>query len=339
MTAIWFNFELEDVERRRRLFEGEIFVYDRLPSVLNFVSFSRGMLEAALSPHDPRFVHESLTPVELAPLLGRLKPEFTHHREAQRLAICILAELGVDVDDCHVDVPKLRTAFPVGHLTKGIAYAFPAHRDSWYGAPQAQINWWLPIYPLNADNTMAFYPRCFSTAVANDSHLFNYYRRNVERKDVAEFVDEDPRVQPSALALQPDEPEFRLLPAVGGLIVFSAVQLHATFTTPASLSRYSIDFRTVSRRDVECGRGAPNFDSSCIGTALRDFRRAADSAAIPEELARKLDPGGPAAGEIALFDPDVHAEPRDNRTSRRPKSPRATSRPTAGRAARPPRYS
>jgi len=304
MTAIWFNRVVrDDEERRARLYAGEIFVYDHLRSVDEFAGFTREMVEAALAPHDARHVHEALTPAELAPMLGRLKPAFTHHAEGRRLVTRILDELGVDLDDCHMDVPKLRTAYPSGHLTKGIAYAFPGHRDTWYGGPQAQINWWLPIYPLVADNCMAFYPRYFSKAVTNDSDRFNYYRRNVERKDVTKFVNEDPRIQPSAMGLDDDEPEFRLLPDVGGLILFSGAQLHATVSSPSSLSRYSVDFRTVSRSDVERGAGAANIDTRCTGTALRDFRRARDGASIGEDLARLLDPVGPAQGEVAVFVP------------------------------------
>jgi hypothetical protein len=306
MTAVWFNRAVrDDEERRARVYAGEIFVYDRLRSVAEFASFTREMVEAALAPHDPRHVHEALTPAELAPLLGRLKPTFTHHTEARRLVTRILEELGTDLDDCHLDVPKLRTAYPAGHLTKGIAYAFPGHRDTWYGGPQAQSNWWLPIYPLMPDNAMAFYPRYFSKPAANDSERFNYYRRNVERIDAAKFVNEDPRVQPSAIDMGPDEPEFRLLPEVGGLIVFSGVQLHATVSAPTSLSRYSVDFRTVSRRDVERGQGAPNVDARCTGTALRDFRRSSDATPMPEELVRRLDPIGPAQDELAVFKPSA----------------------------------
>jgi hypothetical protein len=152
---------------------------------------------------------------------------------------------------------------------------------------------------------MAFYPRYFSTAVANDSDRFNYYRRNVERRDVTKFVEDDPRVQPSAIGLGPQEPEVRLLPDVGGIIIFSGAQLHATVSSPTALSRYSVDFRTVSRRDVEHGLGAANVDARCIGTALRDFRRASDTAPMPEALARLLDPIGPSPDELAVFKPEA----------------------------------
>jgi hypothetical protein len=303
MTPVWFNRALGDEERRMRLHAGEIFVYDRLRSVEEFAAFTREMVETTLAPHDPRHIHEVLSPHELAPVLARLKPSFTHHPGAHRLLTSILEELGIDLDDCHFDVPKLRTAYPTVHLTKGIAYAFGGHRDTWYGSPQAQINWWFPIYPLAADNAMAFYPRYFNKVVANDSERFNYYRRNVERRDLAQFVDEDPRINPAATGLGADEPEFRLLPEVGGIIVFSGSQLHATASSSTSLSRYSVDFRTVSRLDIERGLGAVNVDAHCTGTALRDFRRSRDGTPIPEEYARMLDPVGPGDDELAVFKP------------------------------------
>lgn len=306
MTAIWFNRTVKDDEERRTMIHGgDIFVYDQLRSVERFAAFTREIVEAALAPYDPRRVHEALTPLELAPLLGQLKPRFTHHPEARRLLNGILEELGVDLDDCHCDVPKLRTSYPAGHLTKGIAYAFPGHRDTWYGAPQAQVNWWFPIYPLTAVNTMAFYPRYFAKPVVNDSVEFNYYRRNVERRDVAQFIDKDPRIQPSAIGLDAEEPEFRLLPEVGGVILFSGAQLHATVSSPTSASRYSVDFRTVHRTDIERGMQAPNVDARCTGTALRDFRRGSDAAPMPEKLVLLLDPKGPAQGEIAVFKPEA----------------------------------
>jgi hypothetical protein len=307
MIAIWTNHQATDQERRQSLYRGEIFVYDRLRSVEQFASFARDMIEKAFSPHDPERIHDVLDPWELASRLGKLKPAFTHHSEAWRLMSGVLEELGCDLNDIHCDVPKLRTAYPVGHLTKGIAYAFPPHRDTWYAAPQAQINRWLPLYPLAADNVMAFYPRYFNKAVDNDSDRFNYYRRNTERLNADKFVTEDPRAQPAARGLTAEEPEIRLLPNVGGIILFSGGQLHCTVPNTSNRSRYSIDFRTVSRTDILADRGAPSLDVRCTGTALRDFRRASDRAAMPEELALRLDQSGPGEGEMTVFVP-----PTDN---------------------------
>jgi hypothetical protein len=306
MTAIWLNRATTDAERRAALHNGQIFVYESLRAVGRFVSFARELIQQAFAPHDPERIHEILEPAELASVLGKLKPAFTHHPDAWRLMTDVLEELGCDLQDIHCDVPKLRTAYPVGHLTKGIAYAFPPHRDTWYAAPQAQINWWLPLYPLQPDNAMAFYPHYFDRPIENDSAEFNYYRRNRERVDAHRFVAEDPRAQPAA-RLPEDEPQFRLLPMTGGIILFSGSQLHRTVPNTSQRSRYSIDFRTVSKSDIVEGRGAPALDVHCTGTALRDFRRAVDRASMSEELALHLDPAGPGAGEILVFDPALHS--------------------------------
>jgi hypothetical protein len=93
----------------------------------------------------------------------------------------------------------------------------------------------------------------------------------------------------------------------GGIILFSGSQLHRTVPNTSQRSRYSIDFRTVSKSDIVEGRGAPALDVHCTGTALRDFRRAVDRASMSEELALHLDPAGPGAGEILVFDPALHS--------------------------------
>ena len=88
----------------------------------------------------------------------KLKPQFIHHPDCKRLIPQIMAEHGVDLDKLYFDVPRLRSAYPSHFLSSGIAYAFHPHRDTWYSAPMCQLNWWLPIYPLEPDNAMGFYP-------------------------------------------------------------------------------------------------------------------------------------------------------------------------------------
>jgi hypothetical protein len=70
----------------------------------------------------------------------------------------------------------------------------------------------------------------------------------------------------------------------GGTLVFSAAHLHSTVPNTTDKTRFSIDFRTVNIDDLIEGVGAPNVDSACTGTTLRDFLRASDLAPLPEEL-------------------------------------------------------
>ena len=72
------------------------------------------------------------------------------------------------------------------------------------------------------------------------------------------------------------DPQVRVVPEVGGVMLFSGNQLHSTVPNTSGLTRFSIDFRTVDIDDVQSRREAPNFDSECTGTSLRDFLRAGD---------------------------------------------------------------
>ena len=186
-----------------------------------------------------------------------------------------------------------------GYLTAGVGYAHHPHRDTWYSAPMSQINWWLPIYDLDSGSSMAFHPRYWSKPVKNESSTFNYYEWNsVGRRSAAQFIKEDTRKQPHALEPLELEPDVRIVPKAGGSILFSAAQLHSTIPNTTQRARYSIDFRTVNYADVVEGRGAPNIDSACTGTSLRDFMRGSDLERFPEEIVAKYDTGNPVAGEL-----------------------------------------
>ena len=87
--------------------------------------------------------------------------------------------------------------------------------------------------------------------------------------------------------------------------MFSAANLHSTVPNTAGLSRYSIDFRTVNMDDVKTKGGAPNIDSACTGTSLRDFMRARDLERMPEEVAALYDTGDQARHGEVVFRPEL----------------------------------
>ena len=168
-----------------------------------------------------------------------------------------MSEQGVALDKLYFDVPRLRSAYPSHFLSSGIAYAFHPHRDTWYSAPMCQINWWIPAYQLETNNSMGFYPRYFDESVKNNSQIYNYYEWNTaNRASAAQHVKQDTREQPKPQQ-ELDPLTIRYLPPPGGVIVFSGAQLHETVPNTTDLARYSIDFRTVHFDDVIAGRGAP----------------------------------------------------------------------------------
>jgi hypothetical protein len=259
---------------------------------------ARGLIEEAFRPLDPLTLHETLPVEQCVETLAVLKPKFIHHPESKELIRGMLAEVGCDLDKTYFDVPRMRTAFPGDYLKSGIAYAFHPHRDTWYSAPFCQINWWMPIYPLNPENCMAFHPRYWGQPVRNGSSQYNYDKWNREsRRNAAQHIKTDTRVQPKPEEPIEMDPQVRLVCDVGGVFLFSAAHLHSTVPNTSGKARYSIDFRTVHLDDVRAQSGAPNVDSACTGTTMRDYLRGTDLTRIPD-------------GALAFYDDGALAQPK-----------------------------
>jgi hypothetical protein len=281
---IYVDSKITDDLRRRKLYQGSIFVYAPCPSALKLCQLARELIEEAFRPLDPLTLHETLPAERCVETLAVLKPRFIHHPESKELIQGMLAELGCDLEKTYFDVPRMRTAFVGDYLKSGIAYAFHPHRDTWYSAPFCQINWWMPIYPLDPENCMAFHPRYWGQPVRNGSSQYNYDQWNREsRHNAAQHVKADTRVQPKPEEPIEMDPQVRLVCDVGGVFLFSAAHLHSTVPNTSARTRYSIDFRTVHLDDVWAQSGAPNVDSACTGTTMRDYLRGTDLSHIPDE--------------------------------------------------------
>lgn len=281
---IFCDFKADDAMRREELFRGSIFLYSPSPAAVKFCEFARELIEAAFAPYDPRTVHQKLEVERCVEILAELKPGFIHHPRSKELIRELLSERGCDLEKTYFDVPRLRTAYPANYLASGIAYAFHPHRDTWYSAPLCQINWWMPVYQLNSENCMAFHPRYWSQPVKNGSSQYNYAKWNREsRQNAAQHIKTDTRVQPKPEEPLELDPQVRLVCDVGGIFLFSAAQLHSTVPNTSGEARYSIDFRTVHLNEVWAKTGAPNIDSECTGTTMRDYLRGTDLSHIPDE--------------------------------------------------------
>src|SRR5579859_7808699 len=197
MNAIYFDAKSTDNDRRSALYQGQLFAYSPSSSSLALCQFAAELAEAALAPLDPRQAQHSLPVEQFAGVLAELKPRFIHHAKSKELIRGILEEQGCDLDKTYFDVPRLRTATSNGYLTTGIAFAFHPHRDTWYSAPMCQINWWMPVYDITAENCLAFYPTYFARALRNNSEIYNYYEWNRKgRAEAAKHVRSDTREQP-----------------------------------------------------------------------------------------------------------------------------------------------
>jgi hypothetical protein len=285
MVNVHIDPAFDDDERRKRLFGGDVLVYTHVPEIAAFAAYTREMITELFAPHDPLTIDTVHSPEELADMLIEFKPRWIHDPRSMEHVRTIARALGCAPEKIHADVPKLRTAFPQGGLSTGIAYAFQAHRDTWYAAPKAQINWWMPVWPVAENNIMEFYPHGFGAQVENNSGDYDYYVANTWRGDIKSFSGgKDARVHPAPVnGIPADATRLTVVPPLGGIMLFSGDQLHASIPNTSGITRYSIDFRTVHLDDIHAGVGAPVADVACTGTAMRDFKRMTDGASFTED--------------------------------------------------------
>lgn len=306
MNSVQFNAKLNDQERRNLLYNGQILVYSPTPASLEFCNFTRKLVEGAFAPHNPLTAQFHMPAERYVEILAKLKPEFIHHQQCKELIQELFSDFQCDLDSTFFDVPRLRTMTHGDYLTAGLAYAFHPHRDTWFSAPPCQLNWWIPVYDIQPENTIAFYPEYWSRAVKNSSAEYNYYRWNRDSRGLAsKFVKNDTRKQPQALETIDPDSQVRVVCEAGGIIIFSGSYMHSTVPNTSGRTRFSIDFRTVHLNDVQNKSGAVNVDSSCTGTTLRDFLRGTDFERMPETVAAMYDEC-PPDGDL-IFRP-THSE-------------------------------
>ncbi|NNF78938.1 MAG: hypothetical protein HKN05_13000 [Rhizobiales bacterium] len=285
MSTVFYDRNVDDNARRRDLYDGQIYVYSPTPATLALCEVAREMSEEAFAPHHPVDAQHNMSVEQYTEVLKKLKPAFIHDPRCKELIREILAEAKCDLQRTFFDVPRLRTATSNDYLTSGLAYAFKPHRDTWYSPPQCQLNWWLPVYEIQSENCMAFHTQYWDQPLKNSSNEFNYQDwNNTGRKAAHNQGKKDTRRQSEALEPVQLDPQLRIVPEPGGLIIFSAAHLHSTVPNTSGKTRISIDFRTVHLDELANNSGAPNLDSACRGTTIGDYLRGTDFSHVPENL-------------------------------------------------------
>ena len=286
MSAVYFNQDIGDDERRKKLYNGDLYLYAQSEGTRQLCQLAREMCEHAFAPYHPVEAQHHLAVEEYNEILKDLKPNFIHHPRCKEIIPQLLADFGCDLDRTYFDVPRLRTATAQDYLNSGLAYAFKPHRDTWYSPPMCQLNWWLPVYEIEANNGMAFYPDYWDQPVKNSSNTWHYRLWNeTGRKLASQQGTKDDRKQSEALEALNLDPDLRLVPEQSGLMIFSAAHLHGTVPNTTNRTRISIDFRTVHLDELETDTGAQNMDSQCAGTTIHDYLRGSDRTQMPHTVA------------------------------------------------------
>jgi hypothetical protein len=279
MNTIYVDPTDSDKARRERLYDGHLVAYSPRSSTKALCEQARAMVEAAFDEHNPLTAQYSLPAEEHAAIVASLTDRWSSQTRSRELVRDVLEDLDCDLDKTYLGSPCLHVVASKGKPLS--EEAIMPYRDTWQAAPMCQLNWWIPVYDIEAEAAPVFYPQYWKQAVPNGSHRFNYYDRNTRGREVAGQVGPE---EPLEM-----EPQIRVMTSAGGLIVFSAAHMHSAVLNTSGMMRYSIAFRTVHIDDVLTKWGAENADSRATGTSLRDFMRCRDWRHVPEDVAQLYD--------------------------------------------------
>ena len=241
--AVHVDAGASDDERRAGVYAGSINIASPTPTTQAFAAFARELIGEAFAGHDPELAQFDLPVERYAAILSELKPRFIHHPESKRFLQAVLAERGCDPELTYFDVPRLRSSTSDGYLTTGIAYAWHPHRDTWYSAPMAQMNFWMPVYAITPDNGMAFHPEYFGRVVPNDSAKYNYYEWNAKHRATAVAnVGADSRPLPGPTAPVDLSSSTVFVTPVGGMLQFAGQHLHSSVPNTSGTSTATVRY-------------------------------------------------------------------------------------------------
>jgi phytanoyl-CoA dioxygenase PhyH len=285
--------DLDALEMTMRVYNGAVILLPPTPASLALVNWARELVEEAFHPLDPTTAQHELDVDRFVEVAGPLKPRFIHHPKTRELQKAYLKALGFDSNRTYLDVPRMRVVTSDAYLQSGIGLNLPPHRDTWWSAPFQQIQFWGPLFPMSRHSAMDFYPYYHRMPMPNTSNEFNVYRWNsTGRKNAAQHRrGADTRGIPRPAGEVEPHGTVQIVLPVGGMVLFSANEMHSTTRNITGKTRFSIDFRVVDAEHVRDGIGAVNVDDESQGVALRDFRRVSDDADFPAEYIAKYDSG------------------------------------------------
>jgi hypothetical protein len=276
--------EVPEAERRRLLFEGDVFVYSPRPSSRAIAVATQEVLEEIFGGNavwaQQRMPEEEFTErfTSVALKLNHVLPE---------VASALVTDFGCDAETTYVGTPHIAATTGMGFIAHGLGVRQHPHRDTWYAASRCQLNWWMPLYDLDASASFAFHPLYWDTPVHNTSSEFDFGQWSEEGSSELRSGSFNPLAQPRALEPIDLTPEIRVSCPAGSVILSSAAHLYSGAPNEALKTNFSLHFTSVSQDDLLADGGPANLDADPRGTSLLTFVRCSDLSPLPRELAER----------------------------------------------------
>jgi hypothetical protein len=269
MKIILYNPDCTKEELKTLLFQGKIIRFTNNKGSMEFAQFAIRFLRKNLKTKNLQEFEHTVSIDQFFRTLSNLKSAFSLLPTAKNFMKSILDELAMNINANYFDLVRLRSISSYLHKIEAAKPAFAIHRDTWYANPEAQINYWIPLFDVTEYDTFSFYPSYFSKPVKNNSNQFDYKHWKADGGFQSSLINKN-RIFPELQENIDLTDELRIPCHAGDLLLFSASHLHGTSANLTSRTRFSLDFRTVDIEDI--GKYfAPNIDNESKGSILTDM--------------------------------------------------------------------
>lgn len=273
--------EIPDRDRRLALFSGDLFVYEAQPNTLSFCHAARNDLEKTLGP-EPMLAQQRMSETEFPILFKAAARNFS--QIVTELAAGIVSDFGCDPSTTFIGESCLAATTGHGFMAHGMGVPQHPHRDTWYAASPCQLNWWIPLYDLDASSSFAFHPQYWDSPIENSSADFDYGQWPGPLWNDDSFPAVPVLSQPRPLVPIDLTPDIRISCPAGNVILSSVAQLYSAVPNETLKTHFSVHFQTVNKSDLESGAGVVNIDAEPRGTSLSSFVRCDDLSPISPRL-------------------------------------------------------
>ncbi len=259
---------LPEAERNARLYRGELIVFRGFDAMAQLTDRLRAYCIRYFG-NDPTGAHLSMSSIEIEHAVEALRAAIRKDSDVDLAWRQVLSAINTDLDETYGDGAVIRVQPPQSGAQGERTEPLRAHRDTWGSNLPAQVNWWAPLFDTTPERTLALFPGFFTRIVENNSADWNFQ----------EMVQAHRTKSTPVYPLLPTATEapgwddalvVSLLP--GDLLCFSGAHLHASVPNTTNLTRLSFETRTVNRRDMAAGSGAPNVDGSAPFMTSQIFR-------------------------------------------------------------------
>ncbi len=268
-NSVLYNPTISSLKMKELIFQGKILLLTNCKSSKELTKFSVQFLKDNLHTENLKEFEHIVSQKYFFEILSSLKAKFSNLVETKQFIKLIMEELDFPIDTTYFDLMRIRSITYYAHRIPEAKPAFAIHRDTWYGNPESQINWWIPLFDVSKEDTFSFYPDYFAKPVKNNSNEFDYeiwnrtggFQSSQENKD---------RIFPELKEKIKYDDGIKIPCSAGDLLLFSASHLHGTSPNLTDKTRFSLDFRTIDIEDMY-RNFAPNVDNQSKGTILKDM--------------------------------------------------------------------